>query len=102
MIYVIALSIWGLIDLPLRADFLPAHPSDCFAIDLPNVPVSRAAVGVAEAEVAGYEGEESTCPTMQLLPDPWPATSCHGRLPGYFTQFFLRVETHLEKLQALL
>jgi len=42
VIYVIAPSIWGLIDLPLRADFSPAHPSDCFAIDLPNVPVARA------------------------------------------------------------
>ena len=42
MIYVIAPSIWVLIDLPLRADFSPTHPSDCFAIDLPNVPVARA------------------------------------------------------------
>ncbi len=42
VIYVIAPSIWVLIDLPLPADFLPAHPSDCFTIDLPNVPVASA------------------------------------------------------------
>jgi hypothetical protein len=42
VIYVIAPSIWVLIDLPLRADFSPAHPTDFFAIDLPNVPVARA------------------------------------------------------------
>jgi hypothetical protein len=56
VIYVIAPSIWGLIDLPLRADFLPTHPSDYFAIDLPNVPVSRAAVGVAEEKIIEVRG----------------------------------------------
>ena len=51
-----AIHLGGLIDLPLRADFLPAHPSDCFAIDLPNVPVSRAAVGVVEEKIIEVRG----------------------------------------------
>ncbi len=51
VIYVITPSIWVLIDLPLPADFLPAHPSDCFTIDLPNVPVAGAAVGEGVPEM---------------------------------------------------
>jgi hypothetical protein len=58
LIYVTAPSIWGLIDLPLLADFLPAHPSDCFTIDLPNVPVAGAAVGVVKAIGEGPKAME--------------------------------------------
>lgn len=58
MIYVIAPSIWRLIDLPLLADFLPAHPPDCFIIDLPNAPVAGAAVGVAKAIGEGPKAME--------------------------------------------
>ena len=31
---------WGLIDLPRRAAFSPALPSDCFAIDFPRRAIS--------------------------------------------------------------
>jgi len=42
----------------MRADFLSAHPSNCFTIDLPNVPVASAAVGVAEAIGEGPKAME--------------------------------------------
>ena len=36
----LSLQGWGLLDLPLRATFSPALPSDCFAIDFPGRAIS--------------------------------------------------------------